>query len=285
VTENTQEDNRTQTTSVHSSPLPVPKQTAQRKMSRKSSILSHQISKSSGDEGPNLSPSTVHKHINTNRPPSPGDIKRKASRKMSSTNTIASHQNVDNSINESSAGCNGGPNATSSPNTRHKTSIVQRKMSIGVSGGSDAQGGGQTNVIDVSRSSSSGQDSPTKPDRRRRVSIYFNNKKGAPKRRDSAFLPNGGSVSNHRNLPRSLSVDNAHRYVSGSTADVATGHYAGAELITTTCSERERTNSVSSRTSSAAGGHGSARLRKQSVCSGSDVGKVPWCGCWGNGCI
>jgi hypothetical protein len=51
-------------------------------------------------------------------------------------------------------------------------------MSIGVSGGSDAQGGGQTNVIDVSRSSSSGQDSPTKPDRRRRVSIYFNNKKG-----------------------------------------------------------------------------------------------------------
>jgi hypothetical protein len=53
-----------------------------------------------------------------------------------------------------------------------------RKLSTAVSGGSDAQGGGHTNVIDVSRSSSSGQDSPTKPDRRRRVSIYFNNKKG-----------------------------------------------------------------------------------------------------------
>jgi hypothetical protein len=51
-------------------------------------------------------------------------------------------------------------------------------MSTAVSDGSDAQGGGHANVIDVSRSSSSGQDSPTKPDRRRRVSIYFNNKKG-----------------------------------------------------------------------------------------------------------
>ena len=126
VTENTQEDHRTQTTSVPSSPAPVPKQTAQRKMSRKSSILPHQHSKSSGDEGPNHSPSTVHKHININRPPSPGDTKRKVPQKMSSTTSIASHHNVDNSINESSAGCNGGPNATSSPNTRHKTSVVQR---------------------------------------------------------------------------------------------------------------------------------------------------------------
>lgn len=125
VTENTQEDHKTQTTSVPSSPAPVPKQTAQRKVSRKSSI-SQQHSKSSGDEGPNLSPSTAHKNINTNQPPSPGDTKRKVSRKLSSTNTIASHHNVDNSINESSVGCNGGPNATSSPNTRHKTSIVQR---------------------------------------------------------------------------------------------------------------------------------------------------------------
>jgi hypothetical protein len=72
--------------------------------------------------------------------------------------------------------------------------------------------------------------------------------------------------------------------------DVATGHCAGAEAAITTCSERERTNSVSSRTSSAAGGIGTSKSRKQSVCStragsGSDVGKVPWCGCWGNGCI
>jgi hypothetical protein len=72
--------------------------------------------------------------------------------------------------------------------------------------------------------------------------------------------------------------------------DDATGHCAGAETATTTCSERERTNSVSSRTSSAAGGLGTSKARKQSVCStrggsGSDVGKVPWCGCWGNGCI
>ena len=126
VTENTKEDNRTQSISMPSSPAPVRKQTAQRKSSRKSSVVSHQHSKSSGDEGPNHSPSTARKHINTNRPPSPGDTKRKASRKMSCTNSIGSHHNVDNSINESSAGSAGGPNATSSPNTKHKTSVVQR---------------------------------------------------------------------------------------------------------------------------------------------------------------
>jgi hypothetical protein len=126
VTENTQEDHKTQSTSGPSSPAPVRKLTVQRKTSRKSSILSHQHSKSSGDEGPNHSPSTAQKNININRPPSPGDTKRKVPRKASSTNSIAIHHNVDNSINESSAGCNGGPNATSSPNTRHKTSVVQR---------------------------------------------------------------------------------------------------------------------------------------------------------------
>jgi hypothetical protein len=112
---------------------------------------------------------------------------------------------------------------------------------------------------------------------------------GAAKRRDSTFLPNGGSAPSGGILPRSSSLEH-NRYVGGSTADVATGHCAGAETTTTTCSDRERTNSVSSRTSSAAGGHGSGRLRKHSVCSArggsaSDVGKVPWCGCWGNGCI
>ena len=125
VTENTQEDHKTQSTSVTSSPAPVRKLTVQRKTSRKSSILSHQHSKSSGDEGPNHSPSTTHKHININRPPSPGD-NRKVPRKISSNISVVSHHNVDNSINESSAGCNGGPNATSSPNTKHKTSVAQR---------------------------------------------------------------------------------------------------------------------------------------------------------------
>ena len=126
VIENMLEDHRTHSTSLPSSPVPVRKQTAQKKTSRKSSILTHQHSKSSGDEGPNHSPSAAHKHIDTNRPPSPGDTRKKLSRKTSSTNSIGSHHNVDNSINESSAGCNGGPNATSSPNAKHKTSVVQR---------------------------------------------------------------------------------------------------------------------------------------------------------------
>ena len=56
--------------------------------------------------------------------------------------------------------------------------LVNRKTSGTLTSNADPAGGGQNNVVDVSRSSSSGQDSPTKPDRRRRVSIYFNNKKG-----------------------------------------------------------------------------------------------------------
>ncbi|PSN51828.1 hypothetical protein C0J52_17680 [Blattella germanica] len=224
-----------QSSSMPSSPI-----TGRRK---KPSILSHQHSKSSGDEGPRSSP---------------GAARRKISRKQSSTNSIKSHHSVDAS---------GGPNATSSPNTKHKTSVTHsRKTSGGVSSSGEATGGSQTNVVDVSRSSSSGQDSPTKPDRRRRVSIYFNKK--------------GAGI-----LTRSISLEAAQRCTGGSTTDVATGHSAGAE--TTTCSDRERTNSASSRTSSATG---TSRLRKHSECSNrgssiADVGKVPWCGCWGNGCL
>jgi hypothetical protein len=115
-----------------------------------------------------------------------------------------------------------------------------------------------------------------------RIFTYFT---GTGKRRDSAFVPNGSSVPSGGILSRSLSLQPTQRYVGGSATDVATGHCAGAET-----SERERTNSASSRTSSAAGGVGSSRMRKHSVCStrggsGSDVGKVPWCGCWGNGCM
>ncbi|XP_039287276.1 uncharacterized protein LOC111056432 [Nilaparvata lugens] len=89
-------------------------------------------------------------------------------------------------------------------------------------------------------SSSSGQDSPSKPSRRR-ASVYF--------KRPGSFR-------------RQTSMD---------------GMEGGGEM-TTTCSERERSNSdVSSRTS------GGCR-RKMSE-TGREVGKVPWCGCWGNGCL
>ncbi|KAJ9581688.1 hypothetical protein L9F63_023135, partial [Diploptera punctata] len=212
-----------------------------------------------------MSRNIVHEHAILS-----GSARRKLSRKPSSANTSRCHQIAETSL---------GPSATSSPNTKHKSSVDHsRKTSGTVASNADTTGGGQTNVVDVSRSSSSGQDSPTKPDRRRRVSIYFNNKKGA-KRRDSVFVPNGAGI-----LTRSLSLDTSHRY-GGSTTDVATGHSAGAE--TTTCSERERTNSGSSRTSSATA---TGRIRKQSENSNrgssiNDIGKVPWCGCWGNGCL
>jgi hypothetical protein len=119
---------KTQSTSLPTSPVPVRKLTMQRKSSRKSSVISRQQSKSSGDEGPNLTPPTAHKHTNVNPPlTSPGDARRKFSRKASCTNSIGSHHNIDNSVNESSAGSTGGPNATSSPNTKHRTSVVHQR--------------------------------------------------------------------------------------------------------------------------------------------------------------
>ncbi|XP_021926242.1 uncharacterized protein LOC110833001 isoform X2 [Zootermopsis nevadensis] len=265
VTENTLEVPRTQTTSAPPSPVMTQKETSQPKISRKSSILPRQQSKSSGDEGPNLSPPTAH--VGAAAPTaSPGTARRKASRKMSCTNSTGSHHNVENTINESSVGPSG-PNATSSPNTKHRGSVMHhRKTSSAVSGGADVQGGGHANVIDVSRSSSS----------------------GAGKRRDSSFVPNGSNVPGGGILSRSLSLQQTNHYTGGSTSDIAAGHCVGAEAATN--SERERTNSISSRTSSATGVTGSNRMRKHSVCSTrgvvtSESGKVPWCGCWGNGCI
>jgi hypothetical protein len=127
ATENTLEVPRTQSTSVPSSPVLIRKETTQQKTTRKSSIFSRQQSKSSGDEGPGLSPLAAHKHANAIPPTaSPGAARRKVSRKMSNTSSIGSHHNVDNSINESSAG-SGGPNATSSPNTKHKASVVYHR--------------------------------------------------------------------------------------------------------------------------------------------------------------
>ncbi|KAK9305822.1 hypothetical protein QLX08_003325 [Tetragonisca angustula] len=93
-----------------------------------------------------------------------------------------------------------------------------------------------------SRSSSSGQDSPRK-EQTRRVSLYFNAKK----------------------RPSLTSV----RTVRSGSSD--TGREKEALN-----SERERTNSVSSREV------GSGRKgRKASTSSGN----VPWCACWGNGCV
>lgn len=128
VTENTLDVPKTQSTIVPSSPMQIRKEVTQPKISRKFGIVPRQQSKSSGDEGPSVSPPTTEKHINVNPPPaSPGAAGKKVSRKMSCTNSIGSHHNVDNSINESSVGSTTGPNATSSPNTKHKASVVHHR--------------------------------------------------------------------------------------------------------------------------------------------------------------
>ncbi|XP_043786759.1 uncharacterized protein LOC122711778 isoform X2 [Apis laboriosa] len=93
-----------------------------------------------------------------------------------------------------------------------------------------------------SRSSSSGQDSPKK-EQLRRVSLYFNAKKRP-------------SLTSMRTV-RSGSLDMGRE----------------KEALN---SERERTNSVSSREIG-----NEAKTRKASTSSGN----VPWCACWGNGCV
>lgn len=96
-----------------------------------------------------------------------------------------------------------------------------------------------------SRSSSSGQDSPRK-DQNKRVSVYINSKR--------------------RSSQTSLKTSR-----SGSV-DASKDKYGDGGALS---SERERTNSVSSRETA------SVKARKTSTSSGN----VPWCACWGNGCI
>jgi len=95
-----------------------------------------------------------------------------------------------------------------------------------------------------SRSSSSGQDSPRK-DQNRRMSVYINSKR----RSSQASLKTS----------RSGSVEAKDKFTDGIVPN----------------SERERTNSISSREIT------NVKTRKTSTSSGN----VPWCACWGNGCI
>ncbi|XP_070155497.1 uncharacterized protein [Polyergus mexicanus] len=98
-----------------------------------------------------------------------------------------------------------------------------------------------------SRSSSSGQDSPRK-DQNRRMSAYINSKR--------------------RSSQTSLQTSRSGR------VDASKDKYTDSAALNL---ERERTNSVSSREIVSK----SVKARKTSTSSGN----VPWCACWGNGCI
>lgn len=96
-----------------------------------------------------------------------------------------------------------------------------------------------------SRSSSSGQDSPRK-DQNRKMSAFINSKR----------RPSQTSLKTSRSGSVDVSKD---KYVDSAALNL----------------ERERTNSVSSREIT------NVKARKTSTSSGN----VPWCACWGNGCI
>lgn len=114
------------------------------------------------------------------------------------------------------------------------------------------QGAEHTEEKNESRSSSSGQESPRK-EQNGRISMYFNTKK-----RSSV-----GSIK----TTTSFSAEN--------TRDIERSNRSHGENVETTNSERERTNSASSREA------GTSKGRKSSISSG----KLPWCACWGNGCV
>ncbi|RLU25427.1 hypothetical protein DMN91_001583 [Ooceraea biroi] len=127
--------------------------------------------------------------------------------------------------------------STDTPDSPRKTKKNPRRLSTTISDGQEDK--------NESRSSSSGQDSPRK-DQNRRVSVCIN-----PKRRSSQT-----SLKTSRSGSVDVSKD---KYTDGAALN----------------SERERTNSISSRETT------SAKGRKTSTSSGN----VPWCACWGNGCI
>ncbi|XP_014209702.1 uncharacterized protein LOC106640250 [Copidosoma floridanum] len=114
----------------------------------------------------------------------------------------------------------------------------------------------QDDVKNESRSSSSGQESPKKEHQTKRVSLYFSAKKRP-------------SVSSTR-TSRSRSVDNTRE------RQCLTRGEASPEAMNGD-SDRERTNSISSREAAV-----KEKTRKGSTSSG---GGVPWCACWGNGCV
>lgn len=135
------------------------------------------------------------------------------------------------------------PETPKSPSSPSQSKFQRHKSSSRKAASSKPNSPNETRKLNGDASSSSGQDSPTKPGRRQ-ASVYFKRNNGS--------------------LRRTTSVDQT---------DGTTGE------LTTTCSERERSNSdVSSRTS---GGN----YRRKMSSTGRESGKVPWCGCWGNGCL
>ncbi|XP_015594297.1 uncharacterized protein LOC107267292 isoform X2 [Cephus cinctus] len=183
---------------------------------------------------------------NTSQPSSPTTLRRRKTLRKDRSTSVKDKRPLSPAAQRRRERLRKQSSVTSSevPDSPQKSSQKSRNLSLSTTTTSEQQDKNE------SRSSSSGQDSPKK-DQTRRVSIYFNAKK-----RSSL-----SSVKTHR----SGSLDNSKdRYLT--RADTLDG--------TTTNSERERTNSVSSRETIAKG-------RKMSTSSG----KVPWCACWGNGCI
>lgn len=125
----------------------------------------------------------------------------------------------------------------------------------------------------ASVSSSSGLDSPIKSDRRkRRVSIQFKKKQCQQEGKNES---RGGE--RRESVGAGILTGKSRSRRSGK------GKYEETDATT---SERERTNSVSSRTSSlAAGSNGRRKFSNSSNRTYLNDEKIPWCGCWGNGCV
>lgn len=130
----------------------------------------------------------------------------------------------------------------------------------------------------VSVSSSSGLDLPTKSNRKkRRVSIQFKKKHSQSNcRLDDENRGRDATDSRRNSLAAAgLSAKGSSRRKIKVKNDETDG----------TTSERERTNSLSSHTSSFAAGSTRRKFSASSNRTYVNDEKIPWCGCWGNGCV
>lgn len=164
-----------------------------------------------------------------------------------------------------------------------------------------------TSSNNVSMSSSSGLDVPVvKNDKRKgRVSIQFKKKSrerdtGNKQRLDDDDVSSSTNTTRDKESKRggrcaaataATTSHRKHQTTSFKNGDKIKIKNKMDETDAATMSDRdERTNSVSSRTSSlvAASGSNNNARRKFSISSNRTYindDKIPWCGCWGNGCV
>lgn len=129
-------------------------------------------------------------------------------------------------------------------------------------------------------------DTDSDPKKSRRVSIYFNKKNDKDKRRASidvsSIINKNHQDQNHR---RHSSVHH-HRKMSHDSIKIrGNSTSCGGRKNSRHSTSVEETAGVSLTPSRESSDSLSTKSRKMSISSQAGNNKIPWCGCWGNGCF